>query len=165
VVSLDAAGCQKKIAEQIKNQKGNYVLGLKKNHLKLFTSALDLQKQVGESDANRLYDTFDMSHGRCVRRRVFGYDARKLEALKDWTGAKSIMAVETISSHNTNPQPRVTAEWRYYLSAYLIKTPKMPASFGTIGALKTNSIGSWMFTSKKIMIKKASVKVRRVFRF
>lgn len=37
-VTIDAVGCQKNIVAQIIEQKGNYVLGLKRNHPKLYES-------------------------------------------------------------------------------------------------------------------------------
>ena len=99
-VTIDAAGCQKNIARQIKEKKGNYVFGLKKNHPTLYEAASALKAREGENDQNRLYDAFDEQHGRCVRRRYFGYDAHTLPTIHEWEGAKSLIAVETISSKN-----------------------------------------------------------------
>ena len=39
-VTIDAAGCQKNIARQIKEKKGNYVFGLKKNHPTLYEAVV-----------------------------------------------------------------------------------------------------------------------------
>ena len=55
-----------------------------------------LVKAKGENDKNRLKDGFDDSHGRCVRRRYFGYDVSKLPEIEEWSGAKTVVAVETI---------------------------------------------------------------------
>ena len=43
---------------------------------------------------SRLKDGFDDSHGRCVRRRYFGYDVSKLPEIEEWSGAKTVVAVE-----------------------------------------------------------------------
>lgn len=40
VVTIDAVGCQKKIAEQIKRQEGDYVLSLKGNQGSLYDDVL-----------------------------------------------------------------------------------------------------------------------------
>jgi predicted transposase YbfD/YdcC len=65
-----------------------------------------------------LFDGFDESHGRLIRRRYFGYDVSNLAQIKEWHGAKTIIAVETISSKNNDPNRNVSAEWRYYLSSH-----------------------------------------------
>ena len=72
-VTIDAAGCQKNIVTQIIEQKGDYVLGLKRNNPKLYAAVEKHILSEGESDSNRLYDAFDERHGRSVRRRYFGY--------------------------------------------------------------------------------------------
>lgn len=125
-VSIDAAGCQKSIAELIKEKKGEYVLGLKRNQPKLHQAIIEHIQLTGESDHNRLHDFFDNSHGRCVRRRYFGYNIEKIPEAKDWIGAKSVVAVETISSKNNDPQGRVNSEWRYYLSSHCAHNKKIP---------------------------------------
>ncbi len=40
----------------------------------------------------------------------------QLPWVKDWSGAKTVVAVETISSKSNDPNHKITAEWRYYLS-------------------------------------------------
>ena len=115
-ITIDAAGCQKNIVSQIISKKGNYVLGLKRNHPRLYDAVKQLVKATGESDKNRLKDGFDDSHGRCVRRRYFGYDVSKLPEIEEWFGAKTVVAVETISSKDNDPKRTRTAEWRYFLS-------------------------------------------------
>ena len=83
-------------------------------------------KKNGESDQNRLFDAFDHSHGRVVRRRYFGYDVSKLAEATDWSDAKTVVAVETISSKNNDPTHKITAEWRYYLSNHNSDNKNLP---------------------------------------
>lgn len=125
-VSIDAAGCQKSIAQLIKEKEGDYVLGLKRNQPKLYQAIADHIQKTGKSDDNKLHDSFDDSHGRCVRRRYFCYEIEKIPEAKDWIGAKSVIAVETISSQDNDPKRHVSAEWRYYLSSHEAKNTKMP---------------------------------------
>ena len=115
-ITIDAAGCQKSITKLIVEKKGNYVLGLKLNHPKLYKAVEEHIKKVGEHDQNRLFDAFDHSHGRNVRRRYFGYEVSNLPEAKDFADAKTVIAVETIASKNNDLKSKVTAEWRYYLS-------------------------------------------------
>ena len=126
-ISIDAAGCQKEIVKKIREKGGYYVLGLKKNHPKLHESVLKYIAKERESNANMLHDKFDDNHGRLVRRRYFGYDISKLSEAADWEGAKSVVAVETISSKNNDPNRKVSAEWRYYLSSHHHKHDKLPS--------------------------------------
>ena len=125
-VTIDAAGCQKSIVKLIIEKKGDYVLGLKRNHPKLYEAVEEHIKRIGESNENRLFDAFDDSHGRSVRRRYFGYDISKLEEIKDWLEAKTVVAVETISSKNNDPNRNVSAEWRYYLSSHKCTNKSLP---------------------------------------
>lgn len=125
-VTIDAAGCQKSIAELIIEKKGDYVLGLKRNHPKLYQAVEEHIKKIGESKENRLFDGFDCSHGRTIRRRFFGYDVSGLAETRDWLGAKTVVAVETISSKNNDLNRNVTAEWRYYLSSHKCSNKNLP---------------------------------------
>lgn len=125
-VTIDAAGCQKSIAEIIVKKKGDYVLGLKRNHPKLYKAVEEYIKKVGESNENLLFDAFDDSHGRRVRRRAFGYDVSKLPETQDWSGAKTVIAVETMSSKDNDPSRQVNAEWRYYLSSHKYTDKNLP---------------------------------------
>lgn len=119
-------GVKNPLLIRLKEKKGDYVLGLKRNQPKLYKTVAELIQKTGESDDNRLHDSFEKSHGRCVRRRYFGYDIRNIPEAQDWVGAKSVIAVETISSKNNDPKRSVSAQWRYYLSSHLSDNTKMP---------------------------------------
>lgn len=125
-VTIDAAGCQKSIAGLIMDKGGDYVLGLKLNHPKLYAEVTAYISLVGESNANRLLDEFDDSHGRSVRRRYFGYDTNTISKISEWSGARCVVAVETISSKNNDANHKVSSEWRYYLSSHESTNPKLP---------------------------------------
>lgn len=63
-----------------------------------------------------VFDAFDETHGRLVRRRVFVCpEATALEALRPWPGLRTVLAVETIRS--INGSGKVEAEVRYFLSS------------------------------------------------
>jgi predicted transposase YbfD/YdcC len=125
-ITIDAAGCQKAITKLIIEKKGNYVLGLKLNHPKLYNAVEKIIQEQGESDNNRLFDAFDNSHGRNVRRRYFGYDITNIPEIDGWCEAKSVVAVETISSKNNDPSSSVSAVWRYYLSNHKCDDKRLP---------------------------------------
>jgi hypothetical protein len=63
-----------------------------------------------------VFDAFDESHGRLVRRRVFVSPVlRELEPLRDWPDLGTVLAVETI--RGVNGTGKVEAEIRYFLTS------------------------------------------------
>ena len=119
IVTLDAMGCQKTIAGRVLDRGGDYLLVLKANHGQAFTAVQEYCEQhcfaVGAA-GKPVFDTFDDSHGRLVRRRVFACpQAVGLEALDTWPGLRIVLAVESIRSVNSSG--KVGAEIRYFLSS------------------------------------------------
>src|SRR5919199_2054726 len=119
IVTLDAMGCQKDIAAQIRAKGADYLLVLKANHGRAFGSVREQFEQTcfGQGARGRpVFDAFDEGHGRLVRRRVFMAPAiEDLEPLHSWPDLKAVLAVETIRSVNgTGP---VEAEIRYFLTS------------------------------------------------
>ena len=118
VITIDAMGCQKKIAEQIIQQGGDYVLSLKGNQGSLqgdvstyFTSALSPEVAVV---------TIDGDHGRIETRTVRVTD--EIDWLKQhhtWTGLRSILAVTATRESDT----KVSAETRYFISSLPANDP------------------------------------------
>jgi predicted transposase YbfD/YdcC len=72
-VTIDAMGCQKEIASQIREQKGHYVLALKGNQsgLQEDMQQLLLQELEAETPApqGQLHETAETGHGRVERRQ------------------------------------------------------------------------------------------------
>ena len=70
VVSIDAMGCQKAIAEQIVQGGGDYVLALKDNQPQLREDvSLWLDTEAGKEEALTVHETLDKDHGRIEIRR------------------------------------------------------------------------------------------------
>jgi predicted transposase YbfD/YdcC len=124
-VTIDAAGCQKNIADLIINKKGNYVLALKKNHPKFYEKVSNHCQSNGIKSENCLKDSFDDGHGRTVRRRYFACDISNFEESQEWNSLKSAVAVETISSAK-HSKDGVTSNWRYYISNLLASKENLP---------------------------------------
>jgi len=119
IVTLDAMGCQKDIAAQIRTKGADYLLVLKANHGRAFGAVREQFEQTcfGRGCKRRpVFDAFDEGHGRLVRRRVFVAPAvQDLEPLHGWPDLRAVLAVETIRSVNgTGP---VEAEIRYFLTS------------------------------------------------
>ena len=119
IVTLDAMGCQKTIAGRILERGADYLLVLKANHGKAFLAVQECCEQhcfARGATAKAVFDAFDDSHGRVVRRRVFVCpQAASLEALRTWPGLHTVLAVETIRS--VNGSGKLEAEIRYFLSS------------------------------------------------
>ena len=118
VITIDAMGCQKKIAGQIVQQGGDYVLSLKGNQGGLhedvttyFTSALSPESAVV---------TVDGGHGRIETRTVcVTDDIAWLKERHTWMGLQSIVAV-TATRGSDN---KVTEETRYFVSSLNANNP------------------------------------------
>jgi len=67
IVTLDAMGCQKAIADRILERGADYLLGFKANHSKAFLAAkewaLFCSRRHGQAGARPVFDAFDDSHG------------------------------------------------------------------------------------------------------
>jgi predicted transposase YbfD/YdcC len=118
IVTIDAMGCQKDIAQQIITQEADYVLALKGNHPTAYeevTTFLDTAVTAGVGRHPYDYhETIDGDHGRIEVRRVWSTSAIDWFADRDqWPGLRSFGLVEaqrTVGEHTT-------IERRYYLSS------------------------------------------------
>jgi predicted transposase YbfD/YdcC len=119
IVTLDAMGCQRSIAERIRAKDADYLLVLKANHGRAFEAVREHFERTcfGRGSGGRpVFDAFEESHGRLVRRRVFlDPAARGLEALDGWPDLRAVLAVETIRS--ITGTYKVEAEIRYFLTS------------------------------------------------
>jgi predicted transposase YbfD/YdcC len=99
LVTIDALGCQKDIAEQIVEQGGDYVLGLKGNQGGLHEAVGDYFTTAQAADFRSVrYDyaeEIDSEHGRLERRRYWiTEDLGTLPHPERWRGLQSIGLVE-----------------------------------------------------------------------
>jgi predicted transposase YbfD/YdcC len=119
IVTLDAMGCQKDLAARIRAKGADYLLVLKANHGHAFEAVREHFERTcfGRGSGGRpVFDAFDESHGRLVRRRAFVSSAvRELESLHEWPDLRTVLAVETIRGvHGTG---KTEAEIRYFLTS------------------------------------------------
>ena len=121
IITLDAMGCQKDIAKQIIQKKGDYILALKGNHSGLqreLEAWWHKQDREGLSDANYLKCT-DVSHGHGrIEKRVCEQlliDKSWLDKQYRWAGLKSI--VKITSEVEDKATKKQTQETRWYISS------------------------------------------------
>lgn len=128
VVTIDAIGCQKEIAAQIVEKKGDYVLALKSNQESLHQQVMDYFLKQSEQDKPdrgvRRITTTDEGHGRSERREVMVAPAPKtLEGKEQWKGLKSLVMVVREATHHTTD--KTEGDVRYFLSSLEAKAGQL----------------------------------------
>jgi len=129
IVTIDAMGCQKKIAKEIIEADADYVLALKGNQetvhqeMKSFLDATLLEQQTPRLPGAKLstaaatlapVETVEKDHGRLETRRYFQSDQLNWFADRPkWEGLKSVGMVES----TREVDGKTTVERRYYLSS------------------------------------------------
>ena len=100
IVTIDAMGCQRDIAQKILDKKADYILALKGNQGTLHD---DVELFVAEQKANGFKDTtisqdktVDADHGRIeTRTTTVIHDVDWLQDRHDWPGMKGVVMVES----------------------------------------------------------------------
>jgi len=100
VVSIDAMGCQRAIAEKIVGKKADYVLALKGNQGTLHDDVREFvaeQKAKGFADATvSRAETVDADHGRIETRKVTViHDVGWLQERHKWPGLRGVVVVDS----------------------------------------------------------------------
>lgn len=121
IVTIDAMGCQREIAEQIFNKKADYVLALKGNQ---GTLREDVEVFAAEQKANHFKDTkvsrhetVDGDHGRIETRTYTAiHDVAWLQQRHDWPGLKGVVMVES----RREIGDKVERETRFYITSLVL---------------------------------------------
>jgi predicted transposase YbfD/YdcC len=127
IVTIDAMGCQRDIAEKILDKKADYVLALKGNQGSLRE---DVEIFAAEQKANGFKDTkvsrhetVDGDHGRIeTRAYTVIHDVDWLQERHDWPGLRGVVMVESTreipgSSPGTD---KIERETRYYITSLVL---------------------------------------------
>jgi predicted transposase YbfD/YdcC len=121
IVTIDAMGCQREIAEQILNQKADYVLALKGNQ---GTLREDVEVFAAEQKANGFKDTLvsrhatvDGDHGRIETRTYTAiHDVAWLQERHHWPGLKGVVMVESTREIGQ----KIERETRFYITSLVL---------------------------------------------
>lgn len=115
VVTIDAMGCQKAIAQDIINAGAAYVLALKDNHPTLSKDVrgwLDTETAQGRLPQQ---ETVEKDHGRIeIRRYALSHPITGLEQKTDWAGLQAVGRVESTRIIGDS----TCTECRYYLCSF-----------------------------------------------
>ena len=121
IITIDAMGCQKNIAEQIVKQKGDYLLALKGNQGNFHEEVvlfLTLAKEANFKNIEHdFHEEIDAGHGRVETRRAYAVDFKKYkkhmpEGMK-WKKLTSLVMVETLREGRDFR----TFDTRFYISS------------------------------------------------
>jgi predicted transposase YbfD/YdcC len=118
VVTIDAMGCQRGIANKIIAKKADYIIALKGNQgtlhedVKVFAAE---QKANGFKDATiSRHETVDGEHGRIeTRTTTMIHDVQWLQERHAWPGLKGVVIVES----QRGIDGKITRETRYYITS------------------------------------------------
>lgn len=117
IVTIDAMGCQKKIAKQIIDQGGDYVFGLKGNQGSLLKAVEKVFAQASEKElagpAFDFFQTEEKGHGRHEIRSCYTTIFTDVQICQEWEGLKAIGVI--VSERNVNGEK--SEEHRYYISS------------------------------------------------
>jgi predicted transposase YbfD/YdcC len=115
VVTIDAMGCQKKIAEKIKQSSGNYIFSLKGNHGSLHNDVkLFLDDAIANGGDYEYHHTTDGGHGRVEIRKVwYSQNVQWIQDRQQWAGLSSVAAVES----QRTMAGKTSTERRYFISS------------------------------------------------
>ena len=120
IVSIDAMGCQRDIAQKILDKKADYILALKGNQ---GTLREDVEVFAAEQKANGFKDTkvsrhetVDGDHGRIETRTYTAiHDVAWLQERHDWPGLRAIVMVESTREIGE----KIEQETRFYITSLL----------------------------------------------
>jgi len=121
IVTIDAMGCQRDIAQQICDQKADYVLALKGNQGSL---RQDVELFVAEQQANGFADTtvsrdqtVDGDHGRIETRTItVMHDVAWLQERHDWPGLKAVVMLDS----SREIAGKIEHETRFYITSLVL---------------------------------------------
>lgn len=122
VVSIDAMGCQKKIAQKILDKGGDYVLSLKMNHKSFYDDAKKLFEDSEKLSKTSFWQEVDKGHGRIEKRHCLATsDITWLQEKYCWPGLKSIAMVKSERAS----KKKKSSDIRFYISSLNANAGKM----------------------------------------
>lgn len=113
VVTIDAMGCQRAIAEKIVAKKADYVLAVKENQGHLLEEVKDSFRML---DADEMAEEIDCGHGRIEQRRCSVIaDLGLIEKAAEWPSLQGLVRIEAERYHKATG--KTERETRYYITS------------------------------------------------
>lgn len=122
VLTIDAMGCQKAIAEKIVEGQGDYVLAVKDNQKSLHAALeRELNSMILDGFQGIIHDechTQEEGHSRREIRRVYSTNQIDWLPMRDqWAGIQSVAMVETVREVLGTQEPDTQISRRFYISS------------------------------------------------
>lgn len=119
VVTIDAMGCQKDIARQVREGDGHYVLAVKGNQERLMEDvqacfAAELDKADGESSYS-YHETVERGHGRMESRQYFTIACPR--GIRDEALWEDLQTISMVVSERRVAGEEATTDVRYYIGS------------------------------------------------
>ena len=113
VVTLDAMGCQKSIAEKIVAKQADYILAVKENQGHLLEEIKDSFRMLA---ADAVAEEIDCEHGRVESRRCSVIaDLSLVERAAEWASLHGLVRIEAERCHKATG--RIERETRFYITS------------------------------------------------
>ena len=121
IVTIDAMGCQKRIAQTIRDRGADYVLALKGNQPQLHEAVVEtfaVEQAEGFEGCNHdFHQTVNKNHGRIETRRCWVLGTPEYSRYVDPDGAWPDLYSLVMLEAQRRQGNQVTAETRYYISS------------------------------------------------
>lgn len=119
IVTIDAMGTQRDIAQLLNNKGADYCLALKRNHKNLYQEVQqifsDAQERQWQGIEHSFEQTLEKNHGRIEIRRYWTFSKDELkQSTEQWVGLQSIGVVESVCRSGEES----TTSIRYYLNSF-----------------------------------------------
>jgi predicted transposase YbfD/YdcC len=113
VVTIDAMGCQRSIAEKIVDKKADYILAVKENQGNLLAEIKDSFRMLA---ADAVAEEIDCGHGR-IERRVCSVvaDTSLIEKASEWASLQGLVRIQAERYHKATG--KTEREIRYYITS------------------------------------------------
>jgi predicted transposase YbfD/YdcC len=114
IVTLDAMGCQRSIAEKIRDKKADYILQLKDNQKNLKEDVEDIFNSVATRKTDVMIDT---GHGRVEKRTCETIIANStgLKGMENWKDLQLLIRIK--SERTIKSTGEQSTDYRYYISS------------------------------------------------
>src|SRR5512143_3167758 len=128
LVTIDAMGCQKEIADQVREREGDYVLAVKQNQPTLYEQVEGAIDEALEQDAEAIaeHQTVETGHGRQETRTYAIFP--KPESVDPEGLWRDLSVVGIAISERVDSQGRGSVETRYYILSRRISAPEFAAA-------------------------------------
>ena len=123
IVTIDAMGCQKEVAQVIIEQKADYLLAVKENQKYIYETITDVFKLAENKEyADKMplqkhEDEIEGSHGKIEQRFITTLPLSSVAhaiSKSEWLGIKSVVMIERIAEYKNG---EITSEKRYFISS------------------------------------------------